>query len=341
MKKACLVVGKNLTQNRIFETSLHRDNCLDRFAKLKHAMQEEGYDLSTHDINGIDASEIVIYAANMPKRLPINKHIKKSYLILSESPFIRPDNFDVEKHKYFNKVFTWADELVDGKKYIKLNYAHAFPEHIDMNLSNKKKLCVLIASNKKPKPALPDNLLARDLYSERESAIRWFEANHLHDFDLYGIGWDAYCFSGSKRVLNRVPLLPRVAQKLIGGSYPSYKGMIKHKKPVMGRYKFSICYENCKDISGYVTEKIFDSFFAACVPVYLGADNVAQFIPKNTFIDKREFHNYDDLYWYLKSISDVDYFRYLQNIQAYLNSEHSLPFKSEGFARTIIETVCN
>lgn len=341
MKKACLVVSDYLTQNKIFDVSLHRDNCLDRFSKLKLAMQEEGYDLSTQDINSIEASEIVIYASNMPKTLPITKHIKKSYLILSESAFIRPDNYEAKKHQYFNKVFTWADELVDGKKYVKLNYAYAFPENINTKLSDKKTLCVLIAGNKKPKPALDASLLALDLYNEREKAIRWFEANHLQDFSLYGVGWDKYYFAGPKlvRSLNRVPLLPKLTQKLTRRSYPSYKGMVEHKRPTMEKHKFSICYENARDIPGYITEKIFDSFFAGCVPVYWGANNVTDYIPKDTFIDKRDFPSYEDLYEYLKSISDIEYLYYLQRIENYLSSEQALAFNSKRFAQTITQTI--
>lgn len=180
-----------------------------------------------------------------------------------------------------------------------------------------------------------------DLYNEREKAIRWFEKNHIQDFDLYGVGWDKYRFTGPIliRAMNRVPMLPQLAQKILGRSYPSYKGMVEHKKPIMAQYKFSICYENAKDIPGYITEKIFDSFFAGCVPVYWGANNVTDFIPKNTFIDKRDFSNYEDLYLYLKNMSDSEYLKYLKNIENYLNSEQSLPFKSEGFVQTVVQTL--
>ena len=48
---------------------------------------------------------------------------------------------------------------------------------------------------------------------------------------------------------------------------------------------FAICYENARDIPGYITEKIFDCFFAGCVPIYWGgAPNVTDHIPANTFI---------------------------------------------------------
>ncbi|NCP72633.1 MAG: hypothetical protein COW76_01130 [Shewanella sp. CG18_big_fil_WC_8_21_14_2_50_42_11] len=341
MKKACLVVSDYLTENKIFDAESHRDNFVDRFVQLKKAFALKGYDLSTQDINSVEESETVIYASNMPKKLPKSEHIQKSYLILSESAFIRPDNYDPKKHACFNKVFTWSDELVDGKKYIKLNYTHAFPNEINKDIAQKKKLGVLIAGNKKPKPSLDLELLKLDLYNERERAIRWFEKNHLADFDLYGVGWDKYRFTGPKviRALNRLPWVPQVTQKLMGLSYPSYKGMVDHKKPVMEQYRFSICYENARDIPGYITEKIFDSFFAGCVPVYWGANNITDYIPKNCFIDKRKFASYKELYEFLATMSGEVYMAYLDNIENYLNSEQALPFKSEGFVRTIMQTI--
>ena len=64
---------------------------------------------------------------------------------------------------------------------------------------------------------------------------------------------------------------------------------IDRKIDVLKKYRFCICYENIKDVSGYVTEKIFDAFWAGCIPVYLGADNISDHVPKNCFISRRDF----------------------------------------------------
>jgi hypothetical protein len=343
MRKACLVVSEYLAENRIFDSRLHRDNCLDCFVQLKKYFAQKGYDLSTQDINSVDDSDFVIYAANMPDILPKTEDIHKCFIILSESAFIMPNNYDVKKHRCFNKIFTWSDDIVDDIKYIKLNFAHAFPESINKDLANKTKLCVLIAGNKKPKYALDCRVLELDLYLEREKAIRWFEKNQLQDFDLYGVGWSKFLFTGPNfiRGLNRIPLLPELVLKISGRSYPSYKGTVENKKPVMEKYRFSICYENARDIPGYITEKIFDSFFAGCVPVYRGASNVTDFIPKNCFVDKRDFASYEELYKFLKSMPDDDYMAYLNNIENFLSAPEAMPYRSEGFASKVAEAVLN
>lgn len=50
--------------------------------------------------------------------------------------------------------------------------------------------------------------------------------------------------------------------------------------------------------------RIFDCFFAGCIPIYWGADNVNAHIPEGCFIDKREFDSYEE---YIKNMSDKDY----------------------------------
>ena len=342
MKKVCLVVTKDLTKNRIFDRSLHRDNCFDGYVWLKKLMDEKGFDLATHDINNVDESDIVIYTTNMPKILPKVEEIQKSYIILSESSFIYPENFNLNYHRHFNKVFTWCDTLITSERYVKLNFPNPINDFKGFEgIPEKQKLCVMIAGNKKRRYDLSSELQALDLYIEREKAIRWFENNYPEDFSLYGTGWDKYLFSGSRysRYFNKLHPLRRVIQLFPHFKYLSYKGQISDKNEILSKFKFSICYENAKNIPGYITEKIFDSFMAGCVPIYLGANNIQQYVPANTYLDKRDFKTYYDLHRFLKNISDNDYGDYLQNIKEYLNSERSKIFSSEYFAKIIVDTI--
>lgn len=333
MKKASLVISKYLQKNEIFneDSELNRDFIFDKYINLRKEFSKFGVDLSTNDINTIEESAIIIYF-DMPSVLPKPEKIDCSFLVLVESELIRPDNYALENHRYFNKVFTWHDELVDDVKYFKLNFSHRFPQAINQELTKKQKLCTLIAGNKRsPK----DN--QNELYSSRVDAIRWFENFYPENFDLYGVGWDTHRFHGPKliRALNRVPYVGKVYLRLTGQVYPSYRGTVSNKKQTMERYKFSICYENAKNIPGYITEKIFDSFFAGCVPVYWGANNIADYVPPNCFIDKRKFATYEQLYNFLSTMSDELYLTYIDNIQRYLNSTKSHQFTGKGFGEKL------
>ena len=265
--KIAFVIDYFYNKNIIFDINnkLNRDNCFFQFFVIKNKFLENGIDLSTNDINSINDSEIVIYN-DMPKVLPNEENIKKSYLWLFESELIKPDNWDLEKHKYFNKIFTWDDRIIDNKKYFKINFSHLFPADINKNLSKKEKLCTLIAGNKKVNHPL-------ELYSKRVEAIRWFEKNHPEDFDFYGMGWDEY--TPSNKYI-RYGFRKLKLSKLFKPNFPSYRGKVDSKKEVLEKYKFAICYENARDIDGYITEKIFDCFFAGCVPIYWGANPLCQ-----------------------------------------------------------------
>jgi hypothetical protein len=257
------------------------------------------------------------------------KSNKPKYLIVLESKICaKPKSHDKENYKYFDKVFTWDDEVVDGGKYIKLCYSFKIPDNLNIVDIKKEKLCTLISANKYTAHAL-------ELYTERIKAIKWFEKNHLEDFDLYGYEWDLYLFKGIFAKLNRFKFL----RKLLPGQYHSYKGSISSKKEVMKKYKFAICYENAKDSKGYITEKIYDCFFSGCVPVYLGASNVTDYIPENTFIDKRKYENYESLYQLMKHMTASEYAGYLQNIAGFIKSDRFNQFSADHYAQLIINTI--
>jgi len=255
---------------------------------------------------------------------------KRMYLVIFESELIRPENWDTENHKYFEKIFTWHDGLVDQQKYIKINFSHQIPKTVNVTASDKTRFCTLIASNKWVKHPL-------ELYSKRVEAIRWFEQHHPEQFELYGMGWDHYRFEGPKlvRALNRIKSLTSA----LAPKYPSYRGKVNSKLAVLSNYRFSICYENARDIPGYITEKIFDSMISGCIPVYWGANNITDHIPKDCFIDKRDFDCYEDLYGYLMAMSDAELDARIQSIEAFLSSDNAYPFSAECFAESIVNTV--
>jgi len=323
MAKATFFTSSFYLNNKQFDISDKiRDNCLYMFYLLKKKFKENGIDLSTQDINPPLESKFIIYN-EMPKVKDVFPD-QNNYLLIFECKVVRPDNWNMENHKYFKKIFTWNDEFVDNKRYFKINYAHKIPENVDFDLSKKNKLCTMIAGHKFKSHPL-------ELYTERVKAIRWFEQNHPEDFDLYGIGWNKYYFKGILSKLNRFNTL----RKLLKLRYPSYKGPVESKKEIYKKYKFAICYENARDIPGYITEKIFDCFFAGCVPVYWGAPNITEHIPSNTFIDKRNFKTYEELYSYLKNMPDKEYLDYLDAIKNFIKSDKIYPFSAECFAETL------
>lgn len=336
MKKIAIVMSSHL-QNNIFASCkpYDFDNLLFQHRLLRSRLYELGYDLATYDINSIDYVDIVFYY-DYNNTLPHPVKSKRNILFLWESNVISPQLYKTDLYVQFDKIFTFCDELVDGIKFFKMNYAYEIPSNINKDISQKQKLCTLIAGNKNINHEL-------ELYSKRKEAIRWFEANHLDKFDLYGRGWQEYVISNQllSRISRRIPFVKQTLKVICAKPFPSYHGELDDKIPILETYKFAICYENARDIPGYITEKIFHCFFAGCVPIYWGANNITDYIPKNCFIDKRKFETYDELYQYISNITDAEYLNYLTNIEMYLNSEQIQQFSAQNFANTVIKEVLN
>lgn len=268
-----------------------------------------------------------------PASLPFQQALSSSkplYLIVLESPLVRPQNYDPANHGYFRRIFTYNDAQIDSDRFIKLNYSFCMPSSIPMNLLPKKKLCVMIAGYKSSRHP-------QELYGERLAAIKWFELNHPEDFDLYGVGWD------KGRLGRRLPqwLASRIGWlgRLGAPDVPLYRGRVERKRDVMGRYRFALCYENIKDVPGYITEKLFDAFFAGTVPVYLGADNITDHVPADCFIDLRKFPDYSSLYEELSGMTDKRYLEYLEKIEEFINGKEGRSFSCEAFAETILAEI--
>lgn len=340
MKIAFFNIYKELNKNNfLFENNNTDigDNLLTPMVRLRKYANSKNIEVGTTDVITVDESDAIVFI-DVPKshNKTLQDAIKSNkplYLLALESPLITPRSYDKANHIFFKKVFTWSDELIkeNPSKYNKINYAYDIPKNINKNLELKNKLCCIISGNKKVN-------YENELYSERLKAIKWFEKNNPDDFDLYGTGWDEP-ITGINRYVNYMLRRIKFLRNFFIIDRPSYRGKVERKKPILEKYKFSICYENAKDVEGYITEKIFDCFFAGCVPIYWGANNITEHIPKDCFIDKREFDTYEELYHYIKNMSDEEYMNYLDNIENFLNSEKAYKFSSECFAETLIGTI--
>jgi len=146
----------------------------------------------------------------------------------------------------------------------------------------------------------------KDLYRVRLQTILFF--SQKPDFNLYGTNWE-HIPTGNKKLISAINDFVNgvFISEIINAFAPMYLSAIKKlgtkavedKVATLQDYRFSICFENCV-FPGYITEKVFDCFFAGSIPVYYGAPDIAQFIPKETFIDFRDFKSYNDLYEFFK-----------------------------------------
>lgn len=340
MKLGLYSFYKHNNNNRMLETSECGigDDLWYPFVYMKRYFQERGWGLATIDTEPLENFDAVVFLDHPTifnpwfRRLAREKRVP-IHLVMFECPAVRPDNWMKCNHAAFTKVFTWHPAWADGRRYIRVHMPHKLPSYAPYQTSQADKLCCLIASQKY-------SWDKNELYTERVRAIRWFERHHPDEFDLYGQRWDRYYFAGLPSLVN--PMLARIYEQFPGlprpESFPSWRGSVKRKHDVMKRYRFSICYEN-SSYPGWVTEKMLDAMFAGNVPVYLGDPEVGNLVPPNAFIDRRHFHDYADLYRYLKGMSDEEHEGYRRAIHDFIFGPAIRPLGAEAFVDIIVREV--
>jgi len=277
------------------------DDLAGGVCELRTALGFKEHKLQTRDLYS-DSDEIhgIIYqdyptGREDELRANIEKGIK-NYLIIYESPMIKPDNYISENHVFFDKIFTWSDDLMTlGGKYRKIFWPVFFPEYIKFH--DKTKHACMIACNKTSEHP-------HSMYQDRNTVIRYYNDQNLNGFDLYGHGWD--------------------------NSLKCYKGTVKSKRQVMKDYKFVYCMENAR-YNGYITEKPWDVWFSGSVPIYYNN----RYFPEHTYIPFDLFRNMDELYDFLYDKADEYYEMYLDQISKWLLSSESKLFNAKNFGYTI------
>lgn len=286
------------------------------FFKLSNFLKKRNIEINTYDIPTNKPPYRYVYFDtpypwNMRAWKTIFFNIKKNVLICNESSLIIPFNYWKILHLFFTRIYTWRDELVNDKKYFKILLPKS-SVGIETKPKKFKEKRFLVIVNKNTQPFYPFKLLnsfGRELYTQRIKAIEFFQRTIPDSFDLYGRGWNK-------------PKKYNLKELIFGYErYLAYKGEINDKIKLMSNYKYCLCFENLTNVNGYVTEKIFDCFKAKCVPIYWGASDIEKYIPKNCFIDFRDFGNYGKLLNYITSLDEGVYNDYIKNIQKLLSNK--------------------
>lgn len=327
--KICFKVEKRFLNNRIFKPfsgdPFKWDSNLAHL--LKKELERKNFEVGTQDIIREKDSNIIIY--NYYPRF-VKSYNKINILLAHESIAVvrRLDNINYLKK--FDLVFTCNDRYVDNVKIFKINFSFD-KNSVDLDFNKKSHFLCNFSANK---VSSHNN----ELYSERKIAINYFYSKLKNDFDLYGSGWErsfrypfpykffrllnkyAVTRAISKVIRYLISFLPLVLKKLLYSNYKCNKGYVDNKFDTLSKYKFSLCYENLYNENSYITEKIFDSLRMGVIPIYYGASNISDFIPRDIFISKNDFKNYDDLYHYLINLSEERYLIMIKKIKDYFAS---------------------
>ena len=320
-------------ENRVFNHQ-HAAKCTGAFwlAILSERAQQKGWAVMTVDMFLRTPSARAVCISEMVTpytKTLLAQGVVPTVLICGESPNVAWDFYHrlgKHAHPYHHAyVFRGAAKYVDPHVHVQpLYWPNAQRDTLPGSAWSEREYLVMIASNKEryavnpKKPLIGLRRLAKqmlwnglqlidplfrfpDLYQERLNAISYFA--EVPGFRLYGTAWDKPI--GAMKF--------RLAARRAGGK------PVDDKLATMARFRFALCFENCV-FPGYVTEKIFDCFLAGCIPVYWGAPDIEDFVPREAFIDYRNFSTYAELDCYLHEMTETDMRRYLQAAQDFLAS---------------------
>jgi hypothetical protein len=293
------------------------------YEKLRERFLAAGIELNTPDVNAGRPVEFELHI-NCRRQDPS----ARAYVYLYENPLIRPLNRDRAALARYAKWFAWDGALRGDPRTVPLLYPNRF-ETEGWNGPEKRPLfCVLVASNKALTVVDP-----RDQYQARVQILDWYERNAPVDFHLFGRGWDRPAALPGRwgRVRNQ---LRKILSRLlpVKSPYATWRGPVDDKIELLTRARFCLAHENCRDLAGYVTEKLFDCFRAGCVPVYVGPKEINELVPAGCFIDGRAFARPSELDAFLRTIDDTAYRGYQERIRAFLRSEQAKLFSQDHFA---------
>ena len=232
-------------------------------------------------------------------------------LFMWEPPTVCPPHEDITFLDHFDKVITYNDALLalSQSKYYRYYY-HSNRGMLNNLPSFDDRLhsCMILSNKSSTHP--------EENYSERLRLINFYESfpDGPGYFNLYGHGWEKYnleCYYGKA---------------------PSTSETIQY-------YKFCFAYENWLNDRGYITEKIFAAFMAGSVPIYLGATNIEEYIPKECYISFLDFSSYADLHEFLINMPEEDWISYQNNIRIFLASEMGQRFTTKKLTDIIFDCI--
>ena len=199
---------------------------------------------------------------------------------------------------------------VDKNKIKKFYWPIPYKNIIDKIWSNDSRSSnyVMINGNNKP------TAFINELYSKRIEVL--ISLSKLSKVDLFGHGWKNWW---SKRSW-WYPYIKNYSRLI-----HLYRGYCNNKFEVLKNYNFCLCFENM-EMKGYISEKIFDCFYAGTIPIYLGAKDINKYIPEETFIDFRRFENISDLNNFIKKMNKNEIMKFKKNSKDFILSNGAKKF---------------
>lgn len=322
------------------------DSVLTPWVYLRDYFTSRGVPVHTADrLTGGDSETRNVYVSfgmlDKHQRLARRADTTVSAYFALECPIVEPSDYRAlrEASRIFKRVYSWTDSKslepfvgasLDCRQFY---WPQAFDRvHEDIWNRTNRKFLVMINANKLPR------MYDRELYTERVRAVAYFA--QFDEVDLFGKGWNEPPIRvGRTWVPYTLKRLHRAGLRWWDRVHPDprliaarrvYRGVAASKSETVGQYTFALCFENMI-LKGWITEKIFDCFYAGTVPVYWGDPEIEKTIPASCYIDMRQFSGYAELRTFLRGLTPNQIQGYREAAREYLQSPQARPFTKDAF----------
>ena len=279
-------------------------------------------------VNDINSADIVVSFDASGKTLlrDLSKRDLFKVLVRLEPMIVIPENYKRKNKEIF-------DLIVDiGKIKDPTINALNWPQDLsapNLVLANRSERVVMVNSNLL-------SLQRRERYSLRRAAIK-----RIDQIDLYGYQWNQNSkakvltlFRELKKFIVKPRFMKITGVKYYFRGYKNFLGSVENKRLVLANYKYSLIIENSSD---YLSEKIFDSFLAGCIPIYVGPSLKNYLIPSELYFQAQP--NVKSIREQISYAQSVDYQKWVQNVDIWLTSPDTYQTWSRDLFAEKLETL--
>jgi hypothetical protein len=271
---------------------------------MLYKLKEKGYRVLDGYRNSIPSGSVCFFTIMdiklFPKNILERKDLKKICYLLEGPNSWHKDNYDYDTlNKYFDKIISYWKPLLSKNK------VEYFPFVSRFDMTNKYHKEII---NKKRKYDKTIGMILANRPNNESYSINGIELKRLDwirkelvlkldNVTVHGQGWDE--INNHKYIT-----IENIRNRMMDDTdiHQFYK-----------RFNFALIIENC-DALNYVSEKIYDAWVAGCIPIYYASNNSILDLPKDCYIDIKDFTNFDDLNNFINLLSEKDIDKYYENI---------------------------